>query len=95
MAMRYVNSFWATLRALLVAALASSASPAPAQAPGDSEAAAWEAAQSAGTIEAYQRYLEIYPLGPHAAEAFRSIVELSTETEAPGGGPPDPAMDVY
>jgi hypothetical protein len=95
MAMRYVNSFWATLRALLVAALAGSASPAPAQAPGDSEAAAWEAAQSADTIEAYQRYLEIYPLGPHAAEAFRSIVELSTETEEPGGGPPDPAMDVY
>ena len=93
--MRYVNSFWTTLRALLIAALAGSASPAPAQAPGDREAAAWEAAQAAGTIEAYQHYLEIYPLGPHAAEAFRSIVELSTAPEAPGGGPPDPAMDVY
>jgi hypothetical protein len=95
MAMRHANRFWATLRALLLAALAGSASPAPAQAPGDSEAAAWQAAQAAGTIEAYQRYLEIYPLGPHAAEAFRSIVELSTEREQPGAGPPDPGMDVY
>lgn len=95
--MRYVGALYATLRALLVAALAGGAAVAQAQAPSDRETAAWEAARAAGTVEAYQRYLELYPLGEHAGEAFREIIELSTPEDAPPStiAPAAPPMDVY
>jgi hypothetical protein len=44
----------------------------------------------AGTAAAYQRYLEQYPLGAHAGDAFRRMIELTVDpnaTAAPAAGP--------
>ncbi len=41
------------------------------------ETAAWTEAQRARTPEAYQRYLELFPIGQHAEEAFRLLIERS------------------
>jgi hypothetical protein len=74
------------LRALLLAAAAGSAAPlaAHAQAPaaeaapvsGDEERA-WAEAQARDTSAAYERYLELYPIGRYVEEAFRLLVERS------------------
>jgi hypothetical protein len=39
----------------------------------------WVAAEQSRTPEAYQRYLELFPTGVHAEEAFRLLIELSFE----------------
>ena len=39
--------------------------------------AAWAQAQKAHTPAAYQRYLELFPVGTHAEEAFRRLIESS------------------
>ena len=76
------------LRALAIAALAGS--PAGhAQEGGDD--AAWAAASEAGTAEACQQYLEAFPSGRHAEEAFRCLVEGDLDI-APGAGED---IDVY
>jgi hypothetical protein len=80
--MRHLNALYTSLRALLVASIAGGALGAGAQTPADREAAAWEAARQDGTVEAYQRYLEEHPVGRHAGEAFRSIVEMTVEPDA-------------
>jgi hypothetical protein len=84
---KYLATLYAGLRALMIAALASS--PASAQAPGatDREAAEWNAARGAGTVEAFQHYLELYPLGRYSGEAFRYIVELTIDPDATVPGP--------
>ena len=41
------------------------------------EEAAWGEARRVGTAGAYQRYLELYPMGEHMEEAFKRIVERS------------------
>ncbi len=48
-----------------------------AQGAGAAETAAWSEAQRARSPEAYQRYLELFPVGPHAEEAFRLLIERS------------------
>jgi hypothetical protein len=53
--------------------------------------AVWAAASEAGTAEACQGYLEAFPAGQHAEEAFRCLVEGSLEI-APDAGP---AIDMY
>jgi hypothetical protein len=53
--------------------------------------AAWAAASEAGTAEACQQYLEAFPAGQHAEEAFRCLVEGSLDI-APGAGPD---IDIY
>jgi hypothetical protein len=80
--MKYLAALCAGLRALVIAALAGS--PASAQAPGraDREATEWSAARGAGTVEAFQHYLELYPLGRYSGEAFRYIVELTIDPNA-------------
>lgn len=78
--MRWVAAMMASLRALVIASFAGSTS-APAQQPADADDAAWSNAQSSNTPDAYQRYLEQFPIGRHAEEAFRSIVERSVEAE--------------
>jgi hypothetical protein len=70
------------LRALAITALAGSPYG-HAQESGDD--AAWAAASEAGTAEAYQQYLEAFPAGRHAEEAFRRLIEGSLEV-APGAG---------
>ena len=76
------------VRALLLAAAAGGAS----QLAGHAEAAVnlaeqsvisaaeqktWAQAQAKKTVEAYQRYLELFPTGQFAEEAFRSLIERS------------------
>ena len=96
--MRYLRTLGATLRALALAALASvGAAGAHAQAPADPDTAAWKRARQENTIEAYQRYLELYPLGAYSAEAFQALVELLQVLEGPEQAP-DQALegfDVY
>lgn len=95
--MRFLGALYAGLRALTIAALASIAvSGAQGQNPTDPETAAWNRARQENTLEAYQRYLELYPLGAHAAEAFQATVELMLSLEP--WAPPDEALpeaDVY
>jgi hypothetical protein len=72
------------LRALVIAALAGTPSG-HAQEPPSADDAAWAAASEAGTAEACQQYLEAFPAGQHAEEAFRCLIEGSLELE-PGAG---------
>jgi len=100
-------TFWRSvhlgLRGLLVAAATGAASGASAQSTDPAacaDDAAWEAARSAGTVDALQRYLEAYPVGCHAGEAFRLIVTLSeadpASIEPAAGGPAGPdGGDLY
>ena len=85
--MKYLATLYAGLRALMIAALAGS--PASAQSPGgtDREAAEWNAARGAGTVAAFQHYLELYPLGRYSGEAFRYIIELTIDPDAAVVGP--------
>lgn len=39
------------------------------------EQAAWDRARSSGAASAFQRYLELYPTGQYAEDAFRILVE--------------------
>jgi hypothetical protein len=95
--MKYLRALCASLRALTIAALASGAfGDAHAQQPADPETVAWERARDENTLGAYQRYLELYPLGLHSTEAFQAIVELTLSLEGPP--PPDaavPGVDMY
>ena len=80
--MKYLATLCSGLRALLIAALAGSAGGAQAQNTGDREAAEWNAARGTGTADAYQRYLERFPLGRYSADAFRCIIELTVDPDA-------------
>lgn len=96
--MKYFRALYASLRALMIAALASGAvGSAQAQDTSDAETAAWNRARQENTVEAYQRYLEFYPLGVHSAEAFQAIVELLLvlEGEPEAGDEALPDVDLY
>jgi hypothetical protein len=41
------------------------------------EQEAWNAARSSGSAASFQRYLELYPTGQYAEEAFRILIEKS------------------
>jgi hypothetical protein len=71
------------LRALAITALAGSP-VGHAQSP-SADDAAWAAASDAGTPEACQEYLQAFPAGQHAEEAFRCLIEGGLEI-APGAG---------
>lgn len=78
------------LRALLMATLA--AAPAVhAQGLPSADDAAWAAAVEADTPEAYQGYLEEFPAGGYAEQAFRLLIEGQLEA-APDAAQ---AVDVY
>ncbi|MGH6898076.1 MAG: hypothetical protein ACREJ5_16265 [Geminicoccaceae bacterium] len=78
------------LRALALAALAGSSSGHAQQAPSGDDAA-WAAASELGTGEACQQYLEAFPAGRHAEEAFRCLIEGSLEAMPDAGQ----GLDVY
>jgi hypothetical protein len=78
----WVKSWYASIWTLVVASLAGTA--ASAQQVTDPDTAAWEAAQSAGTYDAYHRYLQQFPVGRYAGEAFRLMVELAIDQELGG-----------
>lgn len=76
------------LRMLLLAAAATGAAHLGGQAqaalpPGEeqllsaAEQKTWAEAQGQNTADAYQRYLELFPTGQFAEEAFRSLIEQS------------------
>ncbi len=87
--------FW-RLRTLLMAAAAGSATHAPEivqAAVSPAEQAAWDRARSSGNAAAFQRYLELFPTGQYAEEAFRILVEKSWRAPNrtnPVGSVPDP-----
>jgi len=82
--MRWFAALYASLRTVLISALATSGA-AQAQQPLDRDDAAWEAAQRANTPEALQGYLEQFPVGRHVEEAFRGMIERQTEGELGAG----------
>ena len=84
---RFVALCWG-LKALLVAALAGSIGGPQAAAQDDlpadpADAAAWEAARTIGTEAACQGYLDQYPTGRYAEEAFRCIIEAALPPAGP------------
>jgi hypothetical protein len=90
----YLATLCSGLRALLIAAVAGSPVAAQAQSPADRESAEWNAARGSGTVDAYQRYLELFPVGRYSGDAFRCIIELTVDPDAvsscslaPGAGP--------
>jgi hypothetical protein len=83
--MRRMTAFLRGLRALVLAALAGS--PGHAQEAPSADDAAWAAASEVGTAEACQEYLEAFPAGRHAEEAFRCLIEGNLQAV------PDAAQD--
>ena len=71
------RSFVASLKALMIAVLAGSAS-ADARELTDDDDASWGLAKESGTAEAYQQYLRDFPSGRHIDDAVRGIVEGET-----------------
>lgn len=70
------------------------------QAPaGPNDEATWAKARKAATVSAYQRYLELFPTGAYAEDAFRLLVEGSLRARKPvklveiepGAGPGGPS----
>ena len=88
--MNRLGTLLVSLRALLIAAVAGAPAAYGQQLPGSDEAA-WAAAVEADTPEAYQRYLEDFPAGRYAEEAFRLLIESQLEVA------PDAAqgLDLY
>jgi hypothetical protein len=78
------------IRAVLLAAVAGGAAPlgghahaaieAGQPAVGADEQQSWADARQRNTVQAFQRYLELYPTGQYAEEAFRSLIERSFRT---------------
>ena len=94
--MKYLRGLYATLRALAIAALASGTlGHGQAQQPIDAETATWNWARAQNTLEAYQRYLELYPLGIHSTEAFRAVIELTLSQEGLAPDAAVPGVDMY
>jgi hypothetical protein len=88
--MNRLASLVLSLRALVVAMLAG-APIAHGQELPNADDAAWSAAIEAGTAAACQQYLEEFPAGRHAEEAFRCLIEGQLDL-APGAGQ---GLDVY
>jgi hypothetical protein len=89
--MKYLATLCSSLRALMIAALAGGPVGAvpqvQAQTSPDREAAEWNSARGIGTAAAYQHYLEQYPVGRYAGDAFRRMIELTIDPEAAVEGP--------
>lgn len=50
---------------------------------------AWEQARAEGTVEAYQRYLDAFPVGRHSSDAFALIIGMTAlpgQAIEPGAG---------
>lgn len=90
--MRWMATAYASLKALMIAALAGQSGAVKAQdiSPDDR---AWESVRASGTAEACQQYLSEFPTGAHAEEAFRCLVEGSMPK---GADPRQPSnVDIY
>jgi hypothetical protein len=78
--MRRLAGFCAFIQAAIIGWLASGGPlPSSVQSVNPADDGAWADAQALGTIEAYEGYLRRFPIGLHADQAFRCIVELTVE----------------
>lgn len=77
--MRWLSAVYASLKAAMIATLAT---PIGGQAQ-TADDTAWEAARAAGTPEACQQYLSDFPTGAHAAEAFQCVVAKNPPAAPP------------
>ena len=95
--MKLMVKIYATLRALLIASIAGNAAFSQESGVADQEEADWAQARREGTAEAFQRYLERYPVGRHAAEAFGCSVDAGLCASDPtvGGLTRGLAVDMY
>ncbi|MGH6914925.1 MAG: hypothetical protein ACREH3_14610 [Geminicoccales bacterium] len=89
-AMNRLAILFLSLRALVIATLAGAPIGHGQELP-SADDAAWAAARGAGTAEAYQEYLQRFPAGRHAEQAFRRLIETELEDDAN----PAPDFDVY
>lgn len=80
--MDYLKTLFSSARALLVAYVAGGAMSAEAQS--DRETQLWNECLAVGTVEACQRYLDEFPVGRYASDAFRTIVEISIDASRGG-----------
>jgi hypothetical protein len=78
--MRWIAALYASLRTVIIGTLATSGGTQAQQAL-DSDDATWEAARRENTVEAWQGYLEQFPVGRHVEEAFRGMVEQQTDID--------------
>jgi hypothetical protein len=88
--MNRLATLFLSFRALVVATLAGAPIAYGQESP-SADDAAWAAAIEAGTAAACQQYLEEFPAGRHAEEAFRCLIEGQLDV-APGAGQ---GVDVY
>jgi len=89
-----IRSPWRGLARIAAALLLGLAGSAATQAQTDPEATAWSQARKINTVDAYQDYLSLYPLGTHSQEAFSLMIRLSQvediEDISPAAGEPIP-----
>lgn len=98
----FSSQSWRRLRALTAASLIGLLPGVRMASAQDGDDAAWRQAQSLGTSDAFQGYLDAYPIGRHADAAFACIVAEATGADAafcgiePAAGPAqtDPAASV-
>ena len=72
--MKFSARTWRRLRALTAASLIGLLPGVRMATAQDSDEAAWREAQSLGTGNAFQGYLDAYPIGRHADAAFACII---------------------
>ena len=76
----------------LAVALAAGISLQASTPPGDQlDHADWQEAVSEGSLAAYERYLELHPVGRHAAEAFRLAVLVQERASSDAASPLRPS----
>ena len=83
---KYVNK---GLRSLALALLASVSAHASSGDQDRLEQRDWHDARSLDTLDAYERYLELHPLGPNAAEAFRRAMSSAPTIHPVQAAAPD------
>ena len=100
--MKLLEMFYRGLHALLVGAIAGSGGAAAQVGQGGSaEELAWQEARARGDMAGFERYLELYPAGEHASDAFRCVIVLSQGLTDPAcaletaAGAEQGGVDVY
>lgn len=83
--MHWAKSWYARAWAFVMASLTSL--PVAEAQTDDPDYEAWQSARRDGSFQAYQRYLEEFPVGRYAGEAFRLMIEETIENEQ--GSPPE------
>ncbi|MCS6877713.1 MAG: hypothetical protein NZP72_05370 [Geminicoccaceae bacterium] len=97
--MERFRTVYAALRALLALGVAHGAAASARAQSTDPERQLWDSVVREATPEAFQRYLDQYPLGRYATEAFRQLIARSLDSSVePAAGPaaePGRAQDLY